>query len=191
MQSHNRIALLAGSAVAGLFALVQYGLMARQVPQLLAQPARSAIADGALTIDGDGLWLRAWVGPSLTVPTIVLAVGLLAGWFAPQSPEQPAQAGTRAGAAAGLGALVAVAIVCTALLAWLGADPAVQELVRLSEPDPAARIAPATVPWLGAGVGLLLGLAVGAQSFATALFGGLIADLLRDRADQPTRRATH
>lgn len=181
MRHHAKIEILAGALVAGLFALVQYGLMARQVPGL--------IAAGRLTLDGGGLWLRDWVGPSLTVPTLTLAVGLVAGWLAAQAPERSAQAGARAGAAVGFGALLAVTLVCTGLLAWLGGNPAVQELVRLSEPHPEARLAPEVIPWLGAGVGALLGLTVGAQSFAMALFGGLIADLLRGRADRPVKRS--
>lgn len=165
--------ILAGGLVAGLFALLEYGLMARQVPSL--------IAAGRLTINGEGLWLRDWIGPSLTVPTIMLAVGLIAGWLASRRAGPAANAGTRAGFAVGFGALLAVTLVCTGLLAWLGGNPAVQELVRLSEPHPEARLTPATIPWLGAGVGALLGLTIGAQSFATALVGGLIADLLRGR----------
>jgi hypothetical protein len=180
MRHRSWIDFLAGALVAGLFALVQYGLMARQVPGL--------IAAGRLTLDGGGLWLRDWVGPSLTVPTITLAVGLVVGWLAAQAPDRPTQAGARAGAAAGFGALLAVTLVCTGLLAWLGGNPAVQEVVRLSEPHPEARLAPEAIPWLSAGIGALLGLTVGAQSFALALFGGLIADLLGGRRDQPTQR---
>lgn len=176
-------ATLAGALVAGLFTLIQYGLLARQVPAM--------IEAGRLTADSTGLWLRDWIGPSLTIPTISLAIGLVAGWLAADGTTQSTQAGTRAGAAAGVGALFAVTLVCAGLLAWLGRDPAVQQLVQLSEPHPEARLAPETIPWLGAGVGTLLGLAIGAQSFATALFGGLIADLLRGRSDRPTQHAAH
>lgn len=172
--------ILAGALVAGLFALLEYGLIARQIPSL--------IAAGRLTVNGEGVWLRDWIGPSLTVPTIMLAVGLIAGWLATRRADAAANAGTRAGFGVGFGALLAMTLVCTGLLAWLGGDPAVQELVRLSEPHPAARLDPETIPWLGAGIGALLGLTSGAQSLATALFGGLIADLLRARRERPAQQ---
>lgn len=182
MRKHYGLSMLAGALIAGLFALAQYGLMARQVPEL--------IAAGAFTIDRDGLWLRDWIGPSLLVPTVMLAVGFLAGWLAVPQVEPSAHNGTRAGFAVGFGALVAVTLVCTGLLAWLGGNPTVQELVRLSEPQPEARLDPAAIPWLGAGVGALLGLTIGAESLATALFGGLLAELLHGRRDRPAQPLT-
>jgi hypothetical protein len=180
MRHPYRLAALCGAIAAALFALVQYGLLALQVPAL--------IAAGSFAVDERGLWLRGWMGPALTIPAVLLAVGLLAGWLATRSAERSAQAGTRAGAAAGFGALLAVTLTLGALTAWLAADPVVQELVRLSEPHPEARLAPALIPWLGAGVGALLGLLIGAESFATALCGGLLADLLRGRATGPVGR---
>lgn len=179
MRPRYGLSMLAGALVAGLFALVQYGLMARQVPEM--------ITTGALTITRDGLWLRDWIGPALTIPTVMLAVGLITGWVAAPRAEPVNHAATRAGFAAGVGALVAVTLICAGLLAWLGTHPAVQELVRLSEPHPEARLAPAAIPWLGAGIGTLLGLTIGAQSLATALFGGLLAELLGGRRDRPAQ----
>lgn len=179
MRPRYGLSMLAGALVAGLFTLMQYGLMARQVPEL--------IATGAFSIDRDGLWLRDWVGPALTVPTVMLAVGLLAGWLTAPRADPLAHASTRAGFAVGVGALAAVTLICTGLLAWLGNDPAVQELVQLSEPHPEARLAPAVIPWIGAGVGALLGLTIGAESLAMALFGGLIAELLHGRRDRPAQ----
>lgn len=181
MRPRYGVFILAGAFVAGLFTLLQYGPLVSQAPSL--------IAAGALTINGEGLWLRDWIGPSLTVPTIMLAVGLIAGWLATRRADATAYAGTRTGFAIGFGALLAVTLVCAGLLARLGGNPAVQELVRLSEPHPEARLAPAAIPWLGAGVGALLGLTSGAQSLATALFGGLIADLLRARRERPAAPA--
>lgn len=179
MQRHYRTATLAGGLVAGLITLVQYRPLALRIPQLAAS--------GGLIVN-DGLWLRDWVGPSLTIPTVTLAVGLVAGWLAAREAGRPAYAGARAGAAAGGGALLVLTIIFAALLAWVCRDPAVQELVRLSEPHPEARLAPEAIPWLGAGVGALLGLTVGAQSFATALFGGVLADLLAGRGGRHAQR---
>jgi hypothetical protein len=69
--------------------------------------------------------------------------------------------------------------------AGIGALPsqawAVQPLVRASEPHPEARIANDLIPWLGADIGALLGLAVGAERWTAAIFGGAIVDLLRER----------
>lgn len=138
MTDHYRTTALLGGVVTGLFTLFQYGLLARQAPQRLAT--------GALTLDRDGQWLRGWIGPSLTIPAVTLVIGLVAGWLATGPAARPTWAGARAGAAAGFGALLAVTLVFTALLAWLGTDAAVQTFVRMSELHPEARLAPDVIP---------------------------------------------
>lgn len=180
MQRHYLKTALTSGGIVGLFTLYQYGFLARSVQRLLAS--------GEIALGPGGNALQPWVGPSLLIPTLALFIGAVAGWLATRGPEAGRLAGARAGGAAGLGALAATTIVLTGLLAWVGTDPVVQEFVRMSEPHPEARLSPAAIPWVAAGVGALIGLTVGAQSFATALFGGAIADVLHGRGEQAAPR---
>lgn len=165
---------LIGGLVSGLVTVARYGPLAREVPQLLAASDPSA-GLGAVSS-------QAWVGPSPLIPGVVLVLGIVAGWLATRGGAMERWAGARVAAAGGFGALVVVTALFTVMIATLGADPVVQAFVQASEPHPEARIASDMIPWLGAGIGALLGLAIGAGSWAAAIFGGAVVDVLREQS---------
>lgn len=165
---------LIGGLVGGLVTVARYGPLAREVPELLAAGDPSA-GIGAVSS-------QAWVGPSLVIPAVALVLGIVAGWLTTRGGAMSRWAGARVAAAGGFGALVVVTAMFTVMIATLGADPVVQAFVQANEPHPEARIASDMIPWLGAGIGALFGLVIGAESWAAAIFGGAVVDVLREQS---------
>src|SRR5688572_18180767 len=95
-------------------------------------------------------------------PLAALVIGATAGWWVvrPQDEDAPVN-GVKAGAAAGVGAMLG-SIVGLALLAlWIGNIPEVQAYIQNSEPHPEARIPSEWIAPLGALAGVAVGFIVG------------------------------
>lgn len=124
-------------------------------------------------------------------PFVAAILGGVAGWWAAQATGiATAQKGAAAGALAGIGALIG-AVVALALAGWLiGSLPAVQELVRSSEPHPEARIPAYLVGPAAALGGGVVGLVLGLVDLIAATVGGLLAALLYGR-NHPAAHAPH
>lgn len=183
MKRVHVLTALIGGLVIGLVTQFRYSPLARNVPQLLAasDPAAGWSAFAS----------QAWVGPSLLIPGVALLVGIIASWLVTRGDTTPGWRGARVGAAAGFGALVACTLVFTALLGVVGSDPLVQAFVQASEPHPEARLSAELISWIGAGLGALLGLTIGAESFAAATFGGAVVDVLRERSVASRKHPAH
>jgi hypothetical protein len=110
-----------------------------------------------------------------------------AAYWLPRATGRVLAQGAGAGAIAGLGALVAAFVAFTVLGAVLGTDPALQDLVRSSEPHPEARVPYEWIPSLGGAPGGLVGLGVGLMQLVLAAFGGLVVGRVTgtERRDLP------
>ncbi|NTU78340.1 MAG: hypothetical protein HGA45_02875 [Chloroflexales bacterium] len=160
---------VAGMIAGVVVALLQFGALVALAPQVIRGQV-PAVQVGEI------------VGGDWALPLLGAVAGVIAGWLALRgATDGPIWRGLRAGAAAGAGIFIGVTLAFAGLLAMLGADPAVQEFIRMSEPHPEARLAPAAIPWLGGVVGALLGLFAGGKSLLAAILGGLVVDLLHER----------
>lgn len=176
MRRNTLFGALAGLIIGVMVPLLQYGTLVALASQFTG--VQVVAVSGGTSI---GYW---------ALPVLGGIGGLLAGWLALRgNGTGEGKRGTRAGIAFGIGMLIGVMLSFSGMLALLGSDPAVQEFVRMSEPHPEARAPVALIPWLGAGLGLLLGLVLGGQSLITATLGGLVADLLHGRGTARTHSA--
>ena len=117
------------------------------------------------------------IGWMLAAPLVSLALGAAAAWWVRSTPGATTLQATTSGAIAGVGALAA-SVVAFAMYGWLvGADPTIQEWIRSSEPNPAARIPYDWVAPLGASTGAFIGLAAGVLNLVLAAIGGLLMEL--------------
>ena len=117
------------------------------------------------------------VGLVVLAPLTALVVGAAATRVRLHEGQATLGPAVSAALIVGLGALVASVAAAVLLGFALGSDPAVQELVRASEPHPEARLPYAWIAPLAATLGGFAGLALGLCNLALAAFGGLLAAL--------------
>jgi hypothetical protein len=123
-----------------------------------------------------------WLGP-----LVALGLGALAVWTAPSDGRATIGRDAAVGARVGIGVLIGV-VVGYALAGYaFGGQPAVQELVRSSEPHPEARVPAVWIPVLSAGLGALGGLGLGLTELALSALGAWLYGLAAGHG-RPDRR---
>jgi hypothetical protein len=104
-----------------------------------------------------------------TTPVIVAAFAALAARSAAVASE-----GASVGAVIGAGALVGTAVGLAVLGGTAGSTPAIQELVRASEPHPEARLPHRWIAPMGTATGAFSGLMLGAMNLLLAILVGFL-----------------
>ncbi len=117
------------------------------------------------------------IGVHILAPCAALVIGVAAAWWLLQSPGHTISQATALAAIAGVGALLASVVAFVFLGTLLGNAPAIQELIRNSEPHPEARVPYEWIPGLAAGLGGLVGFGIGILNLLLATVGGLITAL--------------
>jgi hypothetical protein len=118
------------------------------------------------------------IGADILAPGAALGIGVAAAWWLLRTPGHTVTQATALAAIAGAGALVASVMAFVLLGTVLGNMPAIQELIRNSEPHPEARVPYEWIPGLAAGLGGLVGLGIGIVNLLLATLGGLIGALV-------------
>ena len=109
-------------------------------------------------------------------PFAALVIGAVAGWWVvrPQDEDAPV-IGVKAGAAAGVGALLGSIAGLAVLALWIGNIPEVQTYIQNSEPHPEARIPAGWIAPLGALAGVVVGFIGGLFDLVLSSIAGLVA----------------
>ncbi len=105
-------------------------------------------------------------------------IGVAAAWWPLQTPGHTVTQATALAAIAGAGALLASMVAFLFLGTVLGNIPAIQELIRNSEPHAEARVPYEWIPGLAAVLGGLVGFGIGILNLLLSTIGGLITALL-------------
>src|ERR1051326_9151174 len=112
----------------------------------------------------------------VVAPLAVVVIGVLAAWYL-RAPDGSTGRPTRAAVVAGLGAFLASIIVLAGFGLALGSNPAIQELIRESEPHPEARVPYEWMTGLGMATGALVGFGMGLFNFVLSTVAGLLTAL--------------
>ena len=120
------------------------------------------------------------IGTFFLAPLGAAVIGAVAAWQASKGADNASRAGLKSGAVVGVGAFIGSVVAISAFATFLGADPAVQEFVRNSEPHPEARIPYELMEPVAAAAGLIIGLIVGAVNFGASTVAGLLAGLVAE-----------
>jgi hypothetical protein len=116
------------------------------------------------------------VGVFVLAPLAAVVIGVMAAWYM-RAPDGSAGRPTRAAMVAGVGAFLASIIALTGFGWLLGSNPAIQELVRESEPHPEARVPYEWMAGFGMATGALVGFGMGLFNFALSTVAGLLTTL--------------
>jgi hypothetical protein len=118
------------------------------------------------------------MGADILASGLSLLLGVAAAWWLLRTPGHTPVQATTLSAIVGLGTLLASVVAFVVLGMVLGNVPAIQELVRNSEPHPEARVPYDWIPGLGAALGGLVGFGIGIVNLLLATIGGLITGLI-------------
>ncbi len=122
-----------------------------------------------------------YVGSFVIAPIVALAVGSVAGRQAAALARTGATSeAAKTGALVGVGALVGSIIGLAILVMFIVDIPAVQEIIRNSEPNVEARIPYEWMVPLGGLTGVVVGFFVGLFDLGLAFVGGLLAGWVFD-----------
>ena len=116
------------------------------------------------------------IGAFVLAPLAAVVIGVLAAWYM-RAPDGSTGRPTRAAVVAGLGAFLASIIVLAGFGLALGSNPAIQELIRESEPHPEARVPYEWMTGLGMATGALVGFGMGLFNFVLSTVAGLLTAL--------------
>lgn len=125
------------------------------------------------------------MGADILAPGVSLVLGVAAAWWLLRTPGHTAVQATTLSAIVGLGTLLGSVVAFVVLGMVLGNVPAIQELIRNSEPHPEARVPYSWIPGLGATLGGLVGFGIGLVNLLLATIGGLVTALI----DSPEPRS--